>query len=397
LITWLTTLSSYTEGIRLWTEQSDPPELMADLLRNRSRTGISLRFFDDAKSDALRSSSLLPCTSDRAAELNTKALFRAATAAYNLDDYESSNLILSQLHEIKPNDVAAIALGKKIRFRLREQAFGTYHFDQLRKTSESSGHVDVASFLLRTEVRHVPVNGMGLFATQDVKAGDIVFCEKAFAATTPQDGQTQPAHLVSMSNHHLALSGKYDVALWKDVVEKTTRNKSIAHRLNNLKETGHLAYKAPAVGAEDDVFLMYKRVQRNSHTIAPTAVCADEAAVNMKQGLFVHASHMNHSCMPNTAKADVGDLLVVRASRAIKAGEELFSCDIHLFNDYEQTKKFISKTLKSHCECAICVAEEQTSPQQRALRQVALELVAEYCKLPVASTNTPAKRHSTVQ
>ena len=183
-------MSSYTEGVCLFDGQSDSPELLADLLRNRSRTALSLRFYDDARSDALKSLSLLPPTSDRAAELNTKALFRAASAAYNLDDYEDSKSILGQLCEITPNDSAAAALGKKIRFRLREQALGTYQFDQLRRSADSSGNVDAASFLLKTEARPVPVDGVGLFATQDFKAGDIILCEKAFAATPSQDGQT---------------------------------------------------------------------------------------------------------------------------------------------------------------------------------------------------------------
>ena len=290
-----------------------------------------------------------------------------------------------------PNDNAAAALGKNIRLRLREQAHGTYNFDQLRKSAESSGHVDVASFLLRTEAHTDPLNGMGLFATQDVKAGDIIFCEKAFSTTPPQDGQTQPAHRLSMSNRQLAICGTYDVALWKNVVERATRNKSIAHRLNGLAETVHLAYTAPSVGAEDDVFLMYKRVQRSSHAITHTKACAEEANVNMKQGLFVHASQINHSCMPNTARADIGDFLVVRTSRAVRAGEQFFSCDIHLFDDYEQTKKFISRSLNRHCECAICVAEEQTSPQQRVLRQEALELVATYCKASSSFNNHTSK------
>lgn len=369
-------MSSYTEGVCLFDGQSDSPELLADLLRNRSRTALSLRFYDDARSDALKSLSLLPPTSDRAAELNTKALFRAASAAYNLDDYEDSKSILGQLCEITPNDSAAAALGKKIRFRLREQALGTYQFDQLRRSADSSGNVDAASFLLKTEARPVPVDGVGLFATQDFKAGDIILCEKAFAATPSQDGQTRPAHIMVLGNGKLALSGKYDVALWKNVVDKATRNKSTSHRLKDLTETSHVAYTAPSASADDDVFLMLKRLQKNSHGMKQRS----DEAVNMKAGLFVHAANIHHSCMPNTARAFVGDLLVVRASRAIREGEQLFGSAIHLFDDYEQTKNFISKTLKSCCKCAICVAEEQTSPEQRVLRQEALKLVNAYCK-----------------
>ena len=349
---------------------------MADLLRNRSRTGLSLRFYDNAKSDALQSSSLLTATDDHTVELNTKALFRAATAAYKLDDYEGSKSILGQLREIAPNDTDAAALVKKIRFRLREQARGSYNFDQLRKSAEFLGNVDVASFLLRTEVRFNSTGVMGLYATQDVMAGDVIFCEKAFAATTVQDRQTQPAHLMAIKSGQLALAGMYDLALWKNVVEKATRNKSTSNRLDNLTEMEHVAYTAPSISAEDDVLLMFKRAQRNYLTITDSA----KEPVSRKLGLFIHASQIDYSCMPNTARAFVGDLLVVRASRAIKAGERLSGTETHLFDEYHQTKDFINKTLNIHCECNICVAEEQTSPEQRILRQEALKLVDAFCK-----------------
>ena len=62
-----------------------------------------------------------------------------------------------------------------------------------------------------------------------------------------------------------------------------------------------------------------------------------------------------------------------------------------------QTKTFISKTLKSHCECAICVAEEQTSPEQRVLRQEALDLVDTYCNTSLSlNYTTKAKLDSAI-
>lgn len=85
--------------------------------------------------------------------------------------------------------------------------------------------------------------------------------------------------------------------------------------------------------------------------------------MNKKQALFVHGSQINHSCMPNTARVFVGDLLIVRASRAIRKGEQLFGSRTQLFDDFEQTRTLLSQTPKGHCECAICIAEQHTSPQ----------------------------------
>jgi DNA-binding SARP family transcriptional activator len=150
-------VNSYTEGIRLSAEHTESLTLEADLFRNRARTGLSLCFYDGAGSDALRSVALLPSANERLAELNTKALFRAVTAAYSLGDYEDVKTSLGRLRELTPNDEAAAALGKKLAMRLREQVRGSYNFHQIRKSAESSGNVNVASFLLKTELRPAPV------------------------------------------------------------------------------------------------------------------------------------------------------------------------------------------------------------------------------------------------
>jgi DNA-binding SARP family transcriptional activator len=147
-------VNSYTEGIRLSAEHTESLTSKADLFRNRACTSLSLCFYDGARSDALRSVAMLPSANERLAELNTKALFRAATAAYSLGDYEDVKTSMGRLRELTPNDEAAAALGKKLAMRLREQVHGCY---KIRKSAESSGNVDVASLLLKTELRPAPV------------------------------------------------------------------------------------------------------------------------------------------------------------------------------------------------------------------------------------------------
>jgi hypothetical protein len=195
---------------------------------------------------------------------------------------------------------------------------------------------------------------MSIFATQDVKVGDIVLCEKAFVAVAPHDRQARLAHIIVRGDGQLLLSGKYDVALWKNLVDKITRNKSTSHRLNDLAEMGGILYTAPSIGADDDVFLMLKRAQVNTSMMIHSA----PDTVNENQGLFVYASHINHSCTPNTARAFIGNFLVVRASRSIKAGEQIFGSRSQLLDNFEQTQAFLSRTQKAPCECAICVAEQ---------------------------------------
>jgi len=161
-----------------------------------------------------------------------------------------------------------------------------------------------------------------------------------------------------LKKSQLRLCTKYDVALWKNVVEKVTRNKSTLNEFDDLAENSNRLYTAPSVGADDDVFLKFARAQANRYMMTHSALCPTDK----KQGLFVHGSQINHSCMPNTARGYIGDILIVRASRTIRAGEQVFTSRTQLVDDFEQAKRLLGSTSKGHCECAICVAEQQTTP-----------------------------------
>ena len=94
--------------------------------------------------------------------------------------------------------------------------------------------------------------------------------------------------------------------------------------------------------------------------------------------------------MPNTAAAYIGDLVIVRATREIRAGEQLYAQRSILQFDYNKMKETLDIRSRGAnvCDCAICIAEELTTPAQRAARQVVRTAlgdfatsVQEVCKL----------------
>ena len=193
-------------------------------------------------------------TGDRMTKINTKALFRAATAAYKLDDYKAANQASIGSAGQYPTTMLLQLSARRSGSACVSKHMANTISTRFVRAPTVRADVHVASFLLKTEVLPVFGKGMGLFATHDVKAGDMVFCEKAFAATTSQDKETKSTHLVTMSNSRLALCGKYDDALWKNVVDKAVRSQSTTRQLKTLAETAHMAYKAPSVSADDDFF-----------------------------------------------------------------------------------------------------------------------------------------------
>lgn len=67
--------------------------------------------------------------------------------------------------------------------RLVEQEKGTYHFKKLHMEANKlrPPHLDHATYIGPVTLRETGSRGRGLFTTKEVKAGDLLLCEKAFA------------------------------------------------------------------------------------------------------------------------------------------------------------------------------------------------------------------------
>lgn len=358
-------------------DSNDTQVLSADFYRNRAYTAYLLGFYDDSKSDALKSFSLLNSTDEHSTTMNGKALFRAARAALSLGRFEETRTLLTELDELTPDYPQAASLSNKVELALQQQsqlAQGSYNFAKLRKQVQGSGKVDFADFLSKTQVQGMSDGGYGLFATQDIGAGDLVLCEKAFAIITSQDAKAKPAYFVSLHDRGSGVSvhSKYGMALRRSAFDKISRNKSTTTQLNDLMygvDGGN--HQPPDEGAYNDAFFVSTLV----HRYAVTPAHSRGPILDIRSGLWARASHLHHSCMPNSTRTSVGDLLIVRATRAIKCGEQLFISLYPLCNDYGVMKASLSAdpTAQQVCSCATCVAEEQTSPAQRAVRQKILK------------------------
>jgi hypothetical protein len=115
-----------------------------------------------------------------------------------------------------------------------------------------------------------------------------------------------------------------------------------------------------------DVFRIHDIMSRNA--FGPGNQFGEEGARNASTGLWIHAAYINHSCIPNAKKEYIGDLMIVRATRAISAGEEIF----HAYDessDYETRQAALMTTWGFECKCALCVAEKKDSPEVRRKRE----------------------------
>jgi len=123
-------------------------------------------------------------------------------------------------------------------------------------------------------------------------------------------------------------------------------------------------------GTEDgpvvDTFRVHDIISRNA--FGPGSQYSEEGASNASTGLWIWAAYINHSCIPNAKKEYIGDLMVLRATRPITAGEEIF----HSYDessDYDTRQMALMTTWGFECNCALCAAEKADDPAVRKRRR----------------------------
>lgn len=80
---------------------------------------------------------------------------------------------------------------------------------------------------------------------------------------------------------------------------------------------------------------------------------ADRVAVRSRVGLWCRAARFNHSCKPNAHWNVLGDLMIVRLSRDVVAGEELTISYHPAVDTFTRTTQKLSQ-FGFQCDCARC-------------------------------------------
>jgi tetratricopeptide (TPR) repeat protein len=354
----LTKTPSYTEAL----EASEDDAFRASVFTKRAGTNLILTRYDTAKADALASRAGAPS--------DWKAYFTAGRAAYGLCDYKTSREYLEAALELNPPSSSNVKREyARCLARLDEERDGSYNFPSLYTSlSPTNVHLDVASFLSNTVVADSPLHGRGLFATRDIKAGEILYAEKA----TLMPNQYEPS--------------RASAALYAMMVRQLYDNPSLAGPVLSL-----YAGEYPRSGVEGtvvdgvpvvDVFLVESIRTKNCFS-APLSTLEDTKpktpAGRMAKGLWPHASYMNHSCVPNSMRAFLGDLLVSRATRDVVAGEELFHqyVPVKALSDVRQAQ--FQAGWGFTCQCALCAAEAKGDEGMLKKRKEVLGKIERAC------------------
>lgn len=358
----------YTDGLTVARQSivsETNPDLARDIARNRAYVNLLLCQYDDAIADAKES--LTGREDQKSKDLDSKAYFRAGSAAYALGKYEEAKSFFEAQLKLAPADRDASIYLKRIELRFREQKDGSYNWQKLRAgLSKSRPHADAASFISNVEIKDSAGRGRGMFATRNIPAGEVVMCDKAFVAVWGHDKDALTAMTYDARDDRIRVQ---PLGLSKAIVQKLRGNSSQIERLMDLfgdwTGDGNKIFHNDE-GAIIDTFQIHDIVSRNGFGLG--AQYGEEGARNASTGLCTWAAYINHSCIANTSKEFIGDLMVLRALRPLTAGEEVFiSYDIS--TDYDTRQAALWTTWGFECKCPLCVAEKADDPSVRKKRE----------------------------
>ncbi|KAF1971836.1 SET domain-containing protein [Bimuria novae-zelandiae CBS 107.79] len=357
----------YTDGLTVARQDivsKSNPDLARDIARNRAYVNLLLNHFDEAISDA--KASLIGRDDQKSKDLDSKAYYRAGSAAYGLGKYDDAKAYFEAQLKLSPNDKDASTCLKRIEVRMRELQTGSYNWKKLRAgLSRARPHVDAASFVSNIKVEDSAGRGRGMFVTRDIPAREVVMCDKAFSVVWGHDKEALTAMTYDVRDDRIRVQ---PVGLSKATVQKLLGNSSQIARVMDLfgdyEGDGQNIFHNED-GPIVDTFRIHDIVSRNGFGLGNQY--GEEGARNASTGLCTWAAYINHSCIANTTKDFVGDLMVLRASRALNAGEEVF-ISYDESSDYEARQAALKTTWGFECNCPLCAAEKVDDASVRKKR-----------------------------
>lgn len=382
-------LASYTDGLLLSIGKTGDPNriIKQDLLRNRSHVRLALGYYEGATTDAMAAVTHISDAEHK--KLDAKAYFRAACASYKLKHFDLVKRCLQAQLELTPGDRNGEAMTKRNEARLHEQQQGRYNISAIEETIYSHPRVDAADYIVNTDIKiSGPNRGRGLFATQDMELGDLVMAETAFCCVW---GHEKSYHVCPQRGSKASDGARpANVGLWRETLTKATRNPVRGSELLHL----HSGYKGTEsrVSETDDLLMTDSYHIRDivTHTSFSMLPVKASDAETQNSGVWIRASYINHSCIPNTARIFHGDMMMLHTTRPIKKGEEIIVSYLP-FDRYDGRDEVIESIWGFRCDCPLCVADSRC-PELIRMHRADMNLILQnYRSLNIGKTSSVIK------
>src|SRR5258708_3767145 len=297
---------------------------------------------------------------------NIKAFFRAGRAEYEVGNFAQAELQFQRGLKVDGNHKETLAELKRITKRIAEQEKGEFDLAAV-SMSANKNHVrlDHASFVENTKVASAGNRGRGLFATKDLKRGDLVMVEKAFCVAHEHDAGGTSSLLINTNTNRIQFGTHAQRFLM--LLDKVAHNPKQAGLYLDLFDGGRFATKEVKIVDGKVVIdtFQVQAVEELNGFGCPAVKSGDgveeelAAASHLgSTGIWLRASYCNHRCLPNANRSFIGDMMVVQANQDIEAGGEIFLTYGIAFDAYVERKKHLD-FYGFQCDCNLCKSESK--------------------------------------
>ncbi|KAF2198011.1 SET domain-containing protein [Delitschia confertaspora ATCC 74209] len=328
-----------------------------DLHRKKCGVNIVLTRLDDAATDLANAiCSLLSTSSSHSPSLNPLQIVTW------LHEDTPMNLLPEALQSVpKP----FLELASRIKFDLGVfQPTPVYDFPLMTSyVTPLTLHLDCPNYTSSTMIRQTPTHGRGLFASKAFKRGELILVEKAFVL---------PSYVMEDKRSQCLLC-------FGEMVKKVQCNPSLRKKFfeldagSSFSRVLHEGGGGEGIKGEDtqdvpDVFRIHAILRHNSFNAPLTSFSLlHQPHQEMRTGIWLHASSINHSCIPNSVRTFVGDIFVLRATRDVKEGEEV----VMQYLSPDVDEKVRAERLGEwgfECRCRLCEVDESIGEVEREER-----------------------------
>jgi hypothetical protein len=267
---------------------------------------------------------------------------------------------------------------------LAEEREGKYDWTQIAwealKSEGKCPHYVIADYNGGCEIRDAGEMGIGLFATRDFQAGELMMVEKATFCENSRD-IVRSGLLLDLNSGHTSAG----ISLLAAAFVANPRLRFDLYLLGHLRQetvtivkkraTGQTEIRRvvgepglPAVAPPPEGVFDMLRLERAHHNFLSSqmhpwsGMAGSIGGGDVGVGLWRHQPLINHGCDPNVYDLVFGDVVAHRAARPIKKDEQL------LHSYFQATGTRDTRKMRGFtCKCPLCLSRVGDPHQARRL------------------------------
>uniref|UniRef100_A0A7S4SLY9 SET domain-containing protein n=1 Tax=Alexandrium monilatum TaxID=311494 RepID=A0A7S4SLY9_9DINO len=358
---------AYSEALA----EANNAEDRAAALANRAQCRLRLGRVLEAREDAAAARALAPAS--------PKAWYRLGVCEARLARLPEAGAALEEAARLRPGDRDVAEALAAVR-RRRSEASGKYAWTEVYQRylapadaappraacpaaacDPSCGvlaALGVEPFVGPVRLDFSEGRGRGLFATRDVRAGQLLMCAQAVVTG---DNDKLPELLADS----LERSAELQAAVL--ALSRGTPASEASLPLLDLQQlaaprrcgggegggAADAAARPPSEALSSVLYFNQFSLPRVNPNAAPIEVTNDPG----RSGLWLLPSFVNHSCRPNVQRVMVRDCLFLRAARDLGEGDELLDCYIESLQPRARRAASLASYGIGDCGCERCLLE----------------------------------------